>query len=943
MRILVDAAEAARVAREVYGVDGSASPLPGERDLNFHLRGGDGEYVLKFHPPEMDAAELELATAALEHVAGVAEAPRLVRTPDGESFGRSGDRAVSLLTWLEGRPWAECGPHGAERRESLGRAVARLDRALVGFRHPAEDRTLLWNMAHASEFAAHLELVAPERQAAVREIFERHESVVAPKLERLPHQVIHNDANELNILVGDDGAVSGLIDFGDAVRSPRVAGLAVACAYAMLGEDEPVRAVAPVVAGYDAEWPLRPEELEMLFDLIRLRLAMSVVMAAWQSANDPENEYLLVSQDGVARTLELLRAESRDLAHFRFRDACGWDAVPWSRHVRQFFESGRARPAPVLPVDVAGGDAVVLDLGAGGFDPLDPAELAAACADIEERIERAGVEFAIGLYREDRTIYRAPQFDLGDGRRRSLHMALDVWLAAGTPVFAALDGVAAVVTNNPAPLDFGGLVLLEHETDEGVPFWTLYGHLDPESLDLSVGDEVIAGTQIARLGAVGVNGGWPPHLHLQLVTSLCDLGADVPGVAPARRGEPLGEHQPGPEPPDRPAGTAMRHAWRGRAPEIARRRRGNLSGALSIAYREPLHIVRGEGAYLYDDAGNAWLDLVNNVAHVGHCHPRVVEAGARQMARPQHEHPLPARLDRRVHPPPRCLAAGSPARRLPRQLGLGGERSRPAPRDRAHRARRRARSRPRLPRPPLEHGRAQPVQVRRARWPGEARDDARVRAARAVPGPPPHGRAGSRPALRGIGARCTPRRTPRPRSSPSRCRACAGQIVFPDGYLAAAFEHVRAAGGVCVSDEVQVGLGRIGEHMWGFELQGVVPDIVTLGKPIGNGHPLAAVVTTPEIAASFVTGMEYFNTFGGNPVSCEIGLAVLDVMQDEALQANAARGRWAPARRASRPRRQPSADRRRARPRPLHRRRAEPRSARRARPRPPRPTRSRRR
>ena len=92
---------------------------------------------------------------------------------------------------------------------------------------------------------------------------------------------------------------------------------------------------------------------------------------------------------------------------------------------------------------------------------------------------------------------------------------------------------------------------------------------------------------------------------------------------------------------------------------------------------------------------------------------------------------------------------------------------------------------------------------------------------------------------------------------------------------------------MCVADEVQVGFGRIGEHFWGFELDGVVPDIVTLGKPIGNGHPLGAVVTTPEIAASFVTGMEYFNTFGGNPVSAEIGLAVLDVIADERLQAHA--------------------------------------------------------
>jgi 4-aminobutyrate aminotransferase-like enzyme len=118
----------------------------------------------------------------------------------------------------------------------------------------------------------------------------------------------------------------------------------------------------------------------------------------------------------------------------------------------------------------------------------------------------------------------------------------------------------------------------------------------------------------------------------------------------------------------------------------------------------------------------------------------------------------------------------------------------------------------------------------------------------------------------------------------------AGQVVLPDGYLAAAHAHARAAGAVCVADEVQVGFGRVGSSFWGFELGGddVVPDIVTLGKPIGNGHPLGAVVTTAAIARSFETGMEYFNTFGGNPVSCAAGLAVLDVIADERLQAHAA-------------------------------------------------------
>jgi 4-aminobutyrate aminotransferase-like enzyme len=117
---------------------------------------------------------------------------------------------------------------------------------------------------------------------------------------------------------------------------------------------------------------------------------------------------------------------------------------------------------------------------------------------------------------------------------------------------------------------------------------------------------------------------------------------------------------------------------------------------------------------------------------------------------------------------------------------------------------------------------------------------------------------------------------------------CGGQLVLPEGYLAAAFAEIRAAGGVCIADEVQVGFGRVGSDFWAFETQNVVPDIVTMGKPIGNGHPMGAVVCRPEIAAAFANGMEYFNTFGGNPVSAAAGLAVLDAIRDERLMHNAA-------------------------------------------------------
>ncbi|KAG7273854.1 hypothetical protein CRUP_014547 [Coryphaenoides rupestris] len=123
-------------------------------------------------------------------------------------------------------------------------------------------------------------------------------------------------------------------------------------------------------------------------------------------------------------------------------------------------------------------------------------------------------------------------------------------------------------------------------------------------------------------------------------------------------------------------------------------------------------------------------------------------------------------------------------------------------------------------------------------------------------------------------------------------QCCGGQVIPPAGYFQKVAAHVRQAGGVVITDEVQVGFGRMGSHFWGFQLQGpdFVPDIVTMGKPIGNGHPMSCVVTTREVAQAFMSGgMDYFNTFGGNPVSCAIGLAVLDVIESEDLQGNALR------------------------------------------------------
>ncbi len=301
--------------------------------------------------------------------------------------------------------------------------------------------------------------------------------------------------------------------------------------------------------------------------------------------------------------------------------------------------------------------------------------------------------------------------------------------------------------------------------------------------------------------------------------------------------------------------------------------------------------MRGAGAFLYDPTGRAYLDMVNNVAHVGHGHPRVARAGARQMSvlntNTRYLHPSILRYAARLtatlpEPLSVCffVCSGSEANELALRMAraaTGGHDVVVV--DGAY------------------HGNTQTlvdVSPYKSNGPGGSGVPPWVRA---VPMPDDY---------RGLYRREDPARGEKfaghvrnaaeaIRSGGGRPAAflcesllsCGGQIELPPGYLAAAYRHAREAGAVCIADEVQVGFGRVGTHFWGFQTQGVVPDIVTMGKPIGNGHPLAAVVTTPAIAAAFANGMEYFNTFGGNPVSCEIGLAVLDVIDEEGLQQRA--------------------------------------------------------
>ena len=304
--------------------------------------------------------------------------------------------------------------------------------------------------------------------------------------------------------------------------------------------------------------------------------------------------------------------------------------------------------------------------------------------------------------------------------------------------------------------------------------------------------------------------------------------------------------------------------------ETLEARRQLLGRNLSVSYRNPVKIVRGEMQYLYDDEGRRYLDAYNNVAHVGHCHPRVVAAGVEQMhllnTNTRYLHDLIIRYAERITatlPAPLRVCyfvnSGSEANELAVRLARAHTRARDMiVLDHAYHGN----TTTLIDLSPYKHdgpgGGGPPSWVHKVPF-----DNAQAAIDVVTQTKNPCGFIAE--------------------SMPS----VAGQIVLPTDYLGKVYEAVRAAGGVCIADEVQTGYGRIGTHFWAIEYYGVVPDIVVLGKPIGNGHPIGAVITTREIADSFDNGMEFFSTFGGNTVSCAIGLAVLDVVHEEKLQAHA--------------------------------------------------------
>lgn len=891
---------------EIYGIKGKAEKQTGELDFNFKITTRKKEvFIFKVSRPDTEEGYFDFQQQVLLHIENQNPSfdyPQIIKTLKGETDTTVWDthnqaRKVRLLRWVKGRLWSDVNPQLDDLRYSLGEKCGQVTQALQGFEHSAAHRRFDWDLAQAAWTYPRLDMFNEEQQECLRFFIKRFEKA-QDTYQSLRKSVIHNDANDNNIVVSDDlvpPSVWAVIDYGDAVYSQTINDLAVAVAYAVMNLPDPLAAALPLVAGYHKAFPLEEAELELLYTLVAMRLVISVTKSAINKIQEPDNTYLLISEKPAWDLLSKWRAIPPQYAHYSFRAACGLTPVPHQKAFEAWAKEQEKSIHHLFPT-LGFNQVHRLDLSVGSLFLGNYADYQSTPAFISKinQLQATNPSMLLaGGYLEPRPLYstKAYQIEGNDGPEyRTIHLGVDFWLPEETPVYALFDGKVVGCAFNKADKDYGGVIILKHKTEDNIRFYTLYGHLSKKSLKkVKIGDKIKAGNVVGYLGNHNENGNWAPHLHFQIMLDLLDFENDFPGVARPSQIDVWSSISPDPnvffnhkrlEPLSTPTHEALLDF-----------RKKHLGKSLSISYQKPLKILRGQGQYLIDDTGRRYLDTVNNVAHAGHEHPRIVRAGQAQMAvlntntRYLHEGILDFAKELCATLPPELsvihfVNSGSEANELALRMAQAVTNQKDII--------------------ALEvgyHGNTNGcIAVSSYKFNGKGGK-----------GKPEHTHIVPLPdSFRGLyqgdksetGALYAAHIDEAISEIQSKGRgvagflaesivSCGGQIDLPDNYLKRAYESVRRAGGVCIADEVQVGFGRVGKAFWGFELQGVVPDIVTMGKPIGNGHPLAAVACTEAVATAFANGMEYFNTFGGNPVSAAIGLEVLRVIKDEKLQENA--------------------------------------------------------
>ena len=895
--------EAEKILFDLYNIKGTASSLPGYVDFNFRIKIEDeAGYILKISRSEENKKFLEYQQHLLQFIKNSDEkliAPKVVKDKNNNLISEITDRfekirCVRLLTWVSGKVWSAVNPQLEDLRFSIGAQCGILTKVLQGFKHPEAHYNFEWDIAQSLWTKKQLHLFeAPKKEILM--LFQDKFEAYQHSYTSLRKSIVHNDPNDNNIIVTNSivqPKAKAAIDYGDAIHTQIINDLAILCAYGIMEHNDPLDASIPFIKGYHFSFPLLEKEIAHLYNAIAMRLVIIVTRAAMSKIEEPDNEYLWISEKPAWKVLNKWSKISEDFAHYSFRNACGFPAHPSETEFSNWATAHTFNLSELFPT-INRNEIHHLDLSVSSTFPGHQQEfnnLDVFQFKIDQLQKEVPNKILAGGYLEPRNLYTSKEYDtIGNyGKKsRTIHLGIDFWLPTNTTVHALLDGEITLAVNDHGNKEYGGLVVLKHK-EKDLEFYTLYGHLDPASvLHYQKGDTILKGQKIGVLGDKTVNGNWAPHLHFQVMLSLLDYKTDFPGVGYYNEIEVWKSICPNPNLLFKIDG--FKENLIAISDEIMAYRKQHLGKGMRVQYKTPLHIVKGANQYLIDAVGRKYLDTVNNVAHVGHENFKVVKAGQQQMA-------LLNTNTRYLHKNINTLAKEI-LETLPKELSVlhfvnsGSE--------------------------------ANELAIRMIKC--CTNSDEIIASEHGY-----HGNTNgtihiSSYKFDGKGGKGKPKNThifPIPDAFRGKYRSentgeqyanevqllideihqqnkkvggfiiepiisCGGQVELPSRFLQEAYKKVRKAGGLCVSDEVQTGIGRMGKTFWGFQLHDVVPDIVTIGKPLGNGHPIAAIACTKEVAEKFENGMEFFNTFGGNPVSCAIATEVLREVKREKLQENA--------------------------------------------------------
>lgn len=855
----VTEAQAQDILSTYYGLTARVTSLGSQQDRNFTVHDADGTVlgVLKVANPAFTATELAAQDAAAQLISD-AEPTLRVAVPllnsDGEKCTAvaglvDGTAYVRLLKYLPGGTLLQTGYLTPESIAGLGDVAGRVSRALADFRHPGLDRILQWDLRFGMDVVDELSHhvsdheLRPRLETAAREAWAR----IAPLDEQLPRQAAHIDLTDANVVVSEDGArhPDGVIDFGDLSHTWAVSELAITASSVLGHVGARVTSVLPAIQAFHAVRPLSGAEAEALWPLLVLRTAVLIVSGAQQAVLDPDNDYVTEQSDDERRMFELATSIPVDVMTAVIKAALGL-----------------SEPAAAVPVQsqlmaVPRSAVVTLDLSTTSDlydDAFDDSGVLPADVEGESATAalRSGASLVVTRFGEAR-LCRAPR--LSQDSPDVVATGIDLWVATDTDLAAPWDGEVTEGT---------GSITLRGEDFE----LTLRGATESVSGAVRAGDVVGRALAHQRIGLSVRPAGAPVAPHF--------VGAEVaPGwLACARDPRPV---------------LGLAPLVRDAGGDLLARRDASFAPVQEFYYRTPPQIERGRRHFLMSTQGRSYLDMVNNVTVLGHAHPRIADTASRQLRKlntnSRFNYQSVVEFSERLAgllPEPLdtvfLVNSGSEASDLAIRLATAatGRRDVVAMREAYHgwtygtdAVSTSTADNPNAvaTRPDWVHTVESPNSFR-----GKYRGADAVRYAA--------------DAVHQIQALVADGRPP----AAFICESVygnAGGMALPDDYLRQVYAAVRAGGGLAISDEVQVGYGRLGQWFWGFQQQGAVPDIVSVAKSVGNGYPLGAVITSRAVAEAFSSQGYFFSSTGGSPLSCAIGMAVLDVLRDEGLQENA--------------------------------------------------------